>query len=166
MPEARLAAALLVLGASAAQAQVAPSSLPEITSAVQDCAAAAQVGGVAEQALLAKGWSKASFKQNGKELDTNLSVYGKVNGNPTIMTDAARGKVGTICFVMAGLKQVRDYQGVVDGLAALQNTRPIQKQGLKVVFSDGAHIIQSELTGNSEKPAVRVAVMAISPEKK
>lgn len=106
------------------------------------------------------------MSSDGKPVDAAFSVYGKAGANPIITTDAAGSKAGTICVVMAGLSSQRDYQGVVDALDAIEGVSAVGQEKLTITFASSKHIIQSDLTGNRDKPSVRVAVMAISPEKK
>ena len=161
MARAVLAAALLVTGATAAEAQLKPSSAEEIGAAVQACAAATTADSVSEQALIEAGWSKGSFLKDGKQVEAQLDVFGKQGSNPIIMTDTAVSKsAGKLCLVLAGLKRPRDYQGVVDMIDSLDTTTPVKKEGLTISFSNGKQIIQSSLTGSQDAPSVRIAVMA------
>jgi hypothetical protein len=162
-----LAAALLFAGATPAQAQLARSSVKEIATAVQDCSAAAGTAGIAEPALAAAGWSRGKIAPVGEEmLAADLSIYSKAKASPIIMTDAGTGKPGTICVVLAGLRKPSDYQAIVNSIDALEGTSGVRRDELVITFSNGRQIIQSALTGKRDKPAVRIAVMAVGAGKK
>jgi uncharacterized low-complexity protein len=160
-----LAAALLIAAAPAAHAQIVPSSVQEISSAVKDCSAATTPAGISREVLASAGWSAATFSKDGKPVEAELGIYGKAKANPLIMTDLTATKPGTLCMVMARLNQPRDYQAVVDSLDALDNMRAVKKEGLSITFSNGKQIVHSDLTGSRDKPGVRIAVMAIGAGK-
>jgi hypothetical protein len=157
--------ALVAALATPAGAQVAPSSPQEIASAVGDCLGAAELGGISETRLTGAGWAKASISREGKPLASELGIYGKGSGNTIIMVDGDAKKPGTACFVMAKLSAPKDYQAVVDGIDAIDGVSAVQQDKLKIVFASSKHIVQSDYTGSKGNPAVRVAIMAMSPEK-
>jgi hypothetical protein len=162
LAKASLAAALLVTGATAARAEIGPSSVPEIVAAVKDCTAAAGASGVSEQSLLGAGWSRGTMEKDGKAVEVAMSFYGKAKTNSMIMTDAANGKAAKVCFVTARFNKVTDYQQLIKAIDALDNTDPLQRQGLMVVFSNGRQMIQTAFTGSRERPATRIAVAAVT----
>lgn len=162
MAKAILAAALLVTCATAARAEIGPSSVPEIVAAVKDCTAAAGANGVSEKSLLGAGWSRGTMEKDGKAVEVAMSFYGKAKTNPMIMTDAANGKAATVCFVTARFSKVTDYQQLINAVDALDNTDPLQRQGLMIVFSNGRQMIQTSFTGSRERPATRIAVAALT----
>jgi hypothetical protein len=166
LAKAILAAVLLLAGATAAQAQLSPSSAPEIGAAVRDCSAATGASGVSSQALGVAGWSKATMSKDGKPVEADLSVYGKAKANPLIMTDASATNPGKLCTVMARIDQPKDYQGVVDALDAIDGVSAVKREGLNIFFMSGTHVIQSALTGSKDQPGVRISVMAIAATKK
>lgn len=142
------------------------SDTPEILAAVKDCAAAAGAGGVSDQALLNAGYAPATMQKDGKAVQAEIAIYGKAKANPIIMTDAAKGKAGTVCFVMARFRAVGDYQKLVTAIDAIDKTDAIAKEGLAVSFSNGTQIIQTTMTGSREQPSVRIAVASIAADNK
>jgi hypothetical protein len=160
------AALLAAFGASAAQAQLRPSSAEEIGAAVRDCAAATTRDLVAEQTLVAFGWSKGSFLKDDKPVETPLSVFGKTGTNPIIMTDSTLStSPGKVCIVIAGLKRTSDYRGVIDVIDSLPNTAPIRSNDLEIILSNGKQVFMTALTGSREKPSVRISVVAVAAAK-
>jgi hypothetical protein len=103
--------------------------VPEIVAAVKDCTAAAGANGVSEKSLLGAGWSRGTMEKDGKAVEVAMSFYGKAKTNPMIMTDAANGKAGTVCFVTARFSKVTDYQQLINAVDALDNTDPLQRSG-------------------------------------
>jgi hypothetical protein len=129
---------------------------------VKDCTAAAGTSGVSEQSLLGAGWSRGTMEKDGKAVEVAMSFYGKAKANPMIMTDAANGKAGTVCFVTARFRKITDYQQLIKAIDEFDNTNAVQREGLAITFSNGSQLIQTALTGSREKPATRIAVASFA----
>jgi hypothetical protein len=148
-------------------AQLKPSDAQEIAAAVTDCISATKPSGVDGKVLSAAGWSLGNFTSpNGQTIQSKLRVFGKSGSGALIMTDENEKAAGQICIVTAGLSKAQDYQQVVNAIDAIENVSAAQQDKLKIVFSNGKQVLQSDRTGSKAKPAVQIAVMAIAPEKK
>jgi hypothetical protein len=146
---------LALLGAPAA-AQGLPVAAPqEIVAAAQSCAAATGPSGVDQPKLIADGWHRASITSDGKPVENAGLIFGK--GDLLLRLSDASAK---ICFISGRIQDAATLGDVAYAMDKGLGVSGAAKAGESNTYYwfPPNHIVQLQLTGKPDAPAVRVAV--------
>ncbi len=158
------AIATVALFAAPASAELKPASQAGIAAATEQCLAATTAEGVDTGAIERAGWAVGTASKEGEPVATPLRFYGKSGNNAMIMTGPAGDATGKVCFVMARLGKPKDYLALAATMSATYG-KPLKVEGNERIWSADGKLIQMDVTGSREKPAVRIATMAVSGAK-
>ena len=147
------AAALGLAGHAAAAAGLQPATPDEIVAGAKSCAAATSPAGVDQHKLEADGWRHATVAAGDKPV--GATFYGKGDLLLTL-----NGPTAKVCFVTARIKD-SDAFGTIGNalnqeLGVTAAAKPDEPDTAYWFPPD--HIVQMQLTGKPDAPAVRIAV--------
>jgi len=142
------------LAGHAAAAGLQPATADEIVAGTKSCTAATSQTGVDQNKLEADGWKHATVTTGEKPV--GATFYGKGDLLLTLNGPAAK-----ICFVTARIKDA-DAFGIIgnalnQGFGVTAAAKP-DEPNTAYWFPPDHHIVQMQLTGKPDAPAVRIAV--------
>ena len=154
---------LLAAGTAATGQGLPPVSMDEIMSGTRSCMSATSSTSVDEQKLQADGWHHATVSSNGKPVGNGLSFYGR-NGLLLFLDKSAPTP---LCAFSARVATRADFLKLQAAMAAAYGgSVGTDPNGEYVFMTADHHIIDLAPSGTNERPAVRMAVGPIPPEKK
>lgn len=163
-----VAAGMTAVAGSPAAAKLGPASPEAIASAAADCWEAVGPGTVDEAVLQSKGWSAGSVQSKGKVVETPLRFYGKKGSSVLLMLMDQPKAFG--CTILSAVAQSRDLETSSRMLLArLQAMDPAIKgtrRGAATFYVSGPKVVAFQPGDEAKEPAVRIAVVYTSSEKK
>ena len=135
-------------------AELPVSSLSEIYQSYNDCFQVATSDGLKSEALAALGWARATVSKNGKQVPSDLPIYGHKTRAPIIMLSAAEGS--GLCIVMARIDSLQDFEKFK---SAWGGKLPKPSADGTIGFLAEGRPVQLRQTGSPEKPSLSIAVM-------
>ena len=147
-------AALVALVVAPANAEMRVAELGEVYESYNDCFAVTESGALAPDALVAKGWQRASMSDSkGKAIGDGPIIFGNPERAPIIMLSALEGD--GVCVVIARIKNSKAFDQFKSAWGD-QLPKP-DKNGQITFFAEG-RAVQMAPTGSKQKPRLRLVV--------
>lgn len=142
-------------GASAAMAALPVADAGSAAEAVQDCAAATSAKSVDPAVLIARGWNEARFKKDGKEIEAEMSIFGKAQDAPLVMLseDAA------VCMVVGGLSSPAAFDELRSAFGETFTDAGSKDGDFR--YMAGRDFVLLKPTGSKRQPAFRATVVEL-----
>ena len=148
------AALALATCATGADAQMRPSPLKDIYASYNDCFKVATPAGIQPSVLQALGWSRATASKDGKQVASELAVFGHPQRTPLIMLSSQTGK--GLCIVVAQLESLAAFDQFK---SAFGDKLPAPDAEGNITFVADDHVVLLKQTGSRKQPAMSIAVM-------